>query len=133
MGSAAPFTAQVKSLNGVARIALSGELDLASAPILTEHLTRFEQDGGVTVIMLDLQDLTFIDLSGIHAFLQARDRAKSNGHRLLLVGAPPSARRLFDLTDTGSLLDEETTVALDQLSGSKNRRASAGRDDDPDA
>jgi anti-anti-sigma factor len=130
MGSGAPFTAQVKSHNGVARIALSGELDLASAPILTEHLTRFEQDG-VTVIMLDLQDLTFIDVSGIHAFLQARDRANSNGHRLLLVGAPPSARRLFDLTGTASLLDEQTTVVLDRLSGTR-RRASAASDDDPD-
>jgi GTP cyclohydrolase IA len=115
MGSAPPFAAQVESRNGVARISLSGELETASVPVLTRHLALVEQDA-VTAITLDLQGLTFVDSAGLYAFLQASDRAKSNNHRLILVGASPLLRRLFELTDTQFLLDErEAARDLDRL------------------
>jgi anti-anti-sigma factor len=117
MGSVPSFGADVESRNGVARIALSGELDLAAVPIVNEQLSRFEQ-AGVDEIMLDLRDLTFVDSMGLHAFLEARERADSNGHRLTLVGASPSARRLFELTDTQFLMDEQDAVSvLDRFIG----------------
>jgi anti-anti-sigma factor len=55
--------------DGVAGFRLVGELDLSTAPTLTEALGELEADGS---IVLDLQELTFIDSSGIHAiFTQA--------------------------------------------------------------
>jgi ABC-type transporter Mla MlaB component len=51
------------------RLRLIGELDLASAPALTEALTSIDGDGQLT---LDLSELTFIDSTGLHAILQAR-------------------------------------------------------------
>jgi anti-anti-sigma factor len=106
MGLQPPFGARSREKDGVVTIALSGELDLAAVPILTDNLAPFEGNG-VSTIVLDLQDLTFIDSSGLLAFLEARRRAMSNGHRLLLSGAGPAARRLFELTGTQSLLDEQ--------------------------
>lgn len=50
--------------NGVAGFRLVGELDLSSAPALTDALGELEADGS---IVLDLQELTFIDSSGVHA------------------------------------------------------------------
>ena len=97
--------------DGVARIALTGELDLTSVQILRENLAEFEGDG-VVAIMLDLSDLTFIDSSGLHAFLQANARAKANGHRLHIVGATPVARRVFSLTGTEFLVDERDADAV---------------------
>lgn len=128
----APFTAQIESRNGVARIALSGELDMATVPVLKEHLTHFEQNG-VSAIMLDLRDLTFVDSSGLHAFLQARMRAKTNGHQIILVGATPTARRLFDLTHTTEFLleDENVVNVLDQFTGNTARRTSLAAGGDP--
>ena len=105
MGLQPPFGARSKEMDGVVTIALSGELDMATVPILSDHLAPF-QGNGVSTIILDLQNLTFIDSTGLHAFLEARRRAMSNGHRLLLSGASPAARRLFELTGTQSLLDE---------------------------
>ena len=101
-----PFGTRVEVHDGVAVMALSGELDMATVPILRENLAPFEGNG-VSTIVLDLHDLTFIDSSGLLAFLEARRRAMSNGHRLLLSGAGPAARRLFELTGTQSLLDEQ--------------------------
>ena len=92
MGFQPPFGARSQEKDGVATIALSGELDLAAVPILTENLAPFEGNG-VSTIVLDLQDLTFIDSSGLLAFVEARRRALSNGDRLVMSGANPAAQR----------------------------------------
>ena len=111
MGSEPQFTAQVNSRNGVASIALRGELDLATVPDLEGHLAPFESNG-VSAIMLDLRELTFIDSVAVHSIVRARERAKTNGQRLILVGARPTARRLFELTCTEYLLDDPDTVGV---------------------
>jgi anti-anti-sigma factor len=103
VSSTASFSARVESGEGVAVIALVGNLDLETVPVLEEHLALVEADG-VEAIKIDLRELTFIDTTAIHAFLAARDRAKANGRRLILVGAGPPARRLLELTDTEFLL-----------------------------
>jgi anti-anti-sigma factor len=101
----------------VARIAVTGELDMTTVPILPEELTRIEQDS-VSAIMLDLRDVSFIDSTGLRAFLQAHGRAKMSGHRLILIGASPSARRLFAVTRTEFLLDEqEPASTLGEFTG----------------
>lgn len=130
MGSGPLFSARVESRNGVAHVVMAGELDMTTVPALVEQLAHVEQDG-VASIMLDLRDLVFVDSSGLHAFLQARDRAKTNGHRLILVGAGPFVRRLFEITGTEFLLDEHEAVsAMDQFTGSHaNRPADADRPD----
>jgi anti-sigma B factor antagonist len=100
-----PFGTRVEEHDGVAVMALSGELDKATVPILRENLAPLEGNG-VSTIVLDLRDLTFIDSSGLLAFLEARRRAMSNGHRLVMSGASSAAQRLFELTGTQFLLDE---------------------------
>jgi anti-anti-sigma factor len=129
MGST-PFLAQIESRNAVARIALNGELDMATVSILREHLANVEGDG-INAIMLDLRGLSFIDSTGLQAFLDARSRAAANGHRLILIGASDQARKIFSLTGTDFLLDEEAAVSvLDQFTGSRARRAAQPPMDD---
>lgn len=117
MGVPPLFSTRTESRNGVARIALSGELDMSTVRFMAESLARFENDG-VGAIILDLRELTFLDSAGLHAFLQARDRASKNGHRLVMVGASHQARRVFELTGTGFLLDGQDAVSvLHQFAG----------------
>jgi anti-anti-sigma factor len=102
-------------------MALCGEFDMATAPRLDSSLAPFEDDG-VSAIVLDLCDLTFIDASGLRALLRARDRAKTSGHQLILVGASASARRLFEITCTEFLLDDpDTADVLSRFVGSESR------------
>lgn len=123
MGSEPQFTAQVNSRNGVASIALRGELDLATVSELEGHLAPFESDG-VSAIMLDMRELTFIDSVALHSLVRARERAKINGQRLILIGARPTARRLFEITCTEYLLDDQDAAGvLSQFVGSKTREA----------
>ena len=136
MGFAPQFSSRIETRNGVASIALSGELDVTTAPILEEHLEQFE-GAGVSAILIDLRELTFLDRSAMQAFLAARGRANENGHRLILVGASPGARRLFELTNTEFLLDDRDTVGiLNQFMGGSPDRAgreTAAAETDADA
>jgi len=131
VGTTPEFTAEVESRNGVVRIGLGGDLDMLTVPILAEHLSRVEQNG-TTAILLDLRDLTFIDSSGLHAFLQAGKRAEVNGHQLVLIGATPTTQRLFELTGTAFMLDGRQAVSvLDQFTaGSSSRSSRDGGQDD---
>jgi anti-sigma B factor antagonist len=132
VGAYPGFTAEVESRNGVARVALGGELDIVTAPILADQLERSEQDG-IVALVLDLRNLTFVDSSGLHAFLRARERAEANGHRLLLIGATQETRRLFGLTGTEFLMDgQEAVRVLDQFTASTSPSFTDRLDDEAD-
>lgn len=107
----APFTARVEPGTSATTIALSGELDMATAPILEEHLVQAESDG-VPAIVIDLVDLTFIDTVGLRALLAARERAEANGRQLLMFGAKPQVRRVFEITGKEPPLASENIAVL---------------------
>ena len=102
---------QLDCRNGVARLARRGELDLATARKLEEHLMLVEQDG-VGAVLLDLRDVTFIDSTGLHTFLKAKSRAAGNGHRFALVGANGQLKRILEVTATQGEFDEQEGVRL---------------------
>jgi anti-anti-sigma factor len=109
MGPASDLSLQLEARNGVVRIAVGGELDMASAPALAGSLEGAEL-GGTHAIILDLRDTTFIDSSGLRVILKAWEGARSNGHQLAIVGVNPSARQLFELTGTEHLIDGQEFV-----------------------
>jgi anti-sigma B factor antagonist len=105
------FDIQDDRQNGVARLALRGELDMATVPQLEEHLMLVEQDG-VRAVLLDVRDLTFVDCMGLHTFEKAKSRAANNGHRFALVGANDQLRRMLHVTATQGILDEQEGLRL---------------------
>jgi len=133
MGSVHAFTIREEMRNRVVRLALTGELDLRTAPMLTDRLIGFEGDG-IDGIILDLRELSFVDSSGLHAFRRAKDHAATNGHRLAIVGASRGPRQVFDLTQTEYLLAEPEALALlDQFTGGKATRSDQRSDGQPGA
>jgi anti-sigma B factor antagonist len=78
-------------------VALSGELDLASAPKLDDEPKHVE-DRGPAVIVLDLQELSFMDSSGLRAVLSADARAREAGRRLVLVRGDERVQRVLRIT-----------------------------------
>ncbi|HET6790915.1 MAG TPA: STAS domain-containing protein [Actinomycetota bacterium] len=130
MGTHQSFTARVESRNGVTIIAMGGELDMASVPTLREHLTQVEGDSP-GVILADLRDLSFIDSSGLGALLEANKRSELNWHRFFTVGASPTARRLFQITGTEHLLDDNDAVRfLDRFTRGQDRAGTVRVDAD---
>jgi anti-sigma B factor antagonist len=84
-------------------IALSGELDLASAPVAEAELMRAE--ASQDLIVLDLRGLTFIDSTGLRLMIGADRRAHERGAAFVIVEGPPQVRRLFDLSGIAGHLE----------------------------
>ena len=124
MGFAPPFTVRTESRNGVARVEIGGELDMATVPLLEEPLSALEGNG-VSAILLDLRDVTFLDTSAVHAFVGARERAEAGGKRLVLIGASDRARRVLHLTGTRFLLDEKDAAGVIEPYTRSDRRGAA--------
>ena len=97
------FEARAEITDGLARLQLAGELDIAAIPLLEHEYGRIE-DQGSTVIVLDLEGLEFIDAAGLGAILGAAKSARTNGRALRVVGAGPHVRKVFDLTGNTGLL-----------------------------
>jgi len=87
-----PFGVTEEPLRSGLVLAVSGELDLATAPGLRERLGA-AVDSGITRIVVDLRDVTFMDSVGLAAVVHARSRLRTDG-RLALVVAPGSYAQL---------------------------------------
>ena len=83
-------------------VILDGELDLANAAKLEEELRRIE-DTDAGVILVDLEELSFIDSTGLRVLLTAAARSSRDG-RLVLQGATPQVMRVFHLAGVVPLL-----------------------------
>ena len=77
MGNTPSFTSVVESRNGVAHVALAGELDLATVSEFSRSLEGCHW-GAIDAIILDLRNLSFVDSTGLQAVLEARSRAQAN-------------------------------------------------------
>jgi len=67
---------------GTVRVAVAGELDMATVPELEGMLRHARADA--RLVVLDLRELEFIDSSGVHLLLAATRRAREAGGRLLV-------------------------------------------------
>ena len=77
-------------------ITLTGELDLTSADVLEQELRRVELTDA-HVIVVDLRDLTFIDLMGMRPLFHASMRSSDGTNRLVLVRGHDEVQRIFEL------------------------------------
>jgi anti-anti-sigma factor len=97
------FRVDVRHEQGATVIAVSGELDLASSPILEERLDQvFDSD--VERVILDLRALDFMDSTGLSVLIKAHQTAEEAERRLCLVKGPPQVQRLLSLTGVGERL-----------------------------
>jgi anti-anti-sigma factor len=91
------FTIEAEALDeGTHVLAVSGELDLATGPVLGQRIRRplFWKD--VTRVIVDLSDVTFIDSSGTNALLISHAHARSLDCEVIFVCPPGSVLRRLE-------------------------------------
>ena len=109
------FTA--RDCGGQVVVALRGELDVADAVSVVTALTGFAARD--RQIIVDLEDLEFIDSSGLAALVRARKHARHAGGDLLLAAAQKQVLRVLALT---RLLDAFSVHAcVEEAAGSVGR------------
>jgi len=83
-------------------VAVFGDVDLATAPQLRQHLSDLV-GRGCARLAVDLKATDFLDSSGLSALVSGLKRARAAGGDLVLVCPPGRIRRLLEV------------VALDQV------------------
>lgn len=88
------FSFSVTDVGDVHIVSLRGELDVATSAGLADWLVEVS---GSTVV-IDLDQLTFMDSSGLGAIVSARNRLIEKGDQLVLTRPRANVRRLFEIT-----------------------------------
>ena len=86
-----------------ATVALEGDLDNLSVPVLREALDAIYKEE-CFAILLDLGGLSFTDSSGLGAMVGAWRRCQREGGSLSVSNPSASVRRLMDMTGISKLL-----------------------------
>jgi anti-sigma B factor antagonist len=92
--------------SGLARVKVSGEIDIAAAPALATALSTAAHDAEQVIV--DLSDVTFIDSTGLHVILTAHDELRRSSGRLVLIPGPGPVQRLFEITGVANRLEFAT-------------------------
>jgi anti-sigma B factor antagonist len=77
-------------------LALSGELDLSSAPELEQAMSEAKPEPGRR-LLLDLAGLTFMDSTGVSVLIRPKQDADANGWLIALRSPTGQVRRLLEL------------------------------------
>jgi anti-sigma B factor antagonist len=103
MGEA--LTIQVRREPGYVSAVARGEIDIATVARLRERLYELAATGHPLVV--DLEQVSFIDSAGLAALVGTAKRAAAHGGSLRVVCARPQTKQLFRLTG----LDEQIPLA----------------------
>lgn len=76
---------------------LSGELDMATQPLLANTIESMDL-AVADLVTLDLSKLTFMDSTGLRAILVLRDFCESAGTELRIVPGPKAVQRVFEIS-----------------------------------
>jgi anti-anti-sigma factor len=89
----------------------SGEIDMVTAPKLAAALEEDDYEG------VDLDAVTFMDVSGLRVLLEAARRARAAGRRFAVARPSPPIRRILELTAIDQTLDviEDQSSAVTSL------------------
>jgi anti-sigma B factor antagonist len=105
MGKA--LTVQARREPGYVVVTVAGEVDIATVGRLRERLSALAV-GGLPLVA-DLDQVSFIDATGLGALAGAARLAAAHGVSLYVVCAQPQTRRLFRITG----LDRQIPLARD--------------------
>ena len=73
-----------------------GEIDLSRAPALRVHLGQALSAKPVRLI-IDLQDVPYMDSSGVATFVEAMQLSRKYGSKLILCGLRDRVRSVFEI------------------------------------
>ncbi|MBB5956854.1 anti-sigma B factor antagonist [Saccharothrix tamanrassetensis] len=77
-------------------VAVSGELDADTVPVLSDHL---EETPGARLVVLDLSGVPFMDTTGLSLMLDWHRRLDGAGGQFRMASLQPSVHKLFRLTE----------------------------------
>ncbi len=90
-------------------VAVSGEVDVYSAPALKDSITELLQ-AGTNSLIVDLSGVAFLDSTGLGALVEARAATSEAGGSLPLVCSQERILKLFTITGLDSVFTIHSSV-----------------------
>ena len=92
-----PFGIEVHPQRDVVRVAPRGEIDLATVGHLRARIEEL-LSSGFSRLTLDMQDVTFMDSTGLRLVLELVQDARDRQWELSVTGMSPAVQRVFELS-----------------------------------
>jgi anti-sigma B factor antagonist len=109
------LTLQVRRRSGYVLVAAAGEIDISTVPRLHDVLGTLTADGWQVIV--DLNQVSFIDATGLGTLASAAGRAAAAGGSLHVSAATPRVRRLLAITG----LDRHLLIAATEAEAAGDR------------
>jgi anti-sigma B factor antagonist len=93
----------VTQSSGVAIVAPRGDLDMGTVPDVRRALAGL-LDRGQSRLLVDLDDVSYIDSSGIGALIGAMKQARAAGGDVRLCALQDDVRPIFEITRLGQAM-----------------------------
>ncbi len=90
------FRVEERRLGETLVLTLHGELDLVSVDVVGARLDELRADG--VPVLLDLDELDFMDSSGLRMLLNAAEASDAGGWEFSITHGPEQVQRLFEST-----------------------------------
>lgn len=90
------FSSEVATGDGEVVVAVRGEIDVVTAPLLWETFAEVLPD--TKRLVVDLQETAFIDSTGLGVLVRALKRLRHHGGELVLRSPRPNARKVLGIT-----------------------------------
>jgi len=116
-----PVEVSVVEQGATALITVSGELDIATMPLVRSAVAGHAQ------VVLDLEGVSFIDAFAVGAIVSVGASLGAGAGCLRVVGAAPGVYRVFELTGVLAQVEvhplaEPSTTATEQVGGHARRQ-----------
>ncbi|HEY0519790.1 MAG TPA: STAS domain-containing protein [Ilumatobacteraceae bacterium] len=98
----------VSGLNGTIVLAVHGEIDAASAPLLE---SAFEDLTGGAPVLVDMSGVSFMDSSGLHTLLTQTLRIREDDGTIHICNPSDAVQRVVELTGLGEFFYEPDSTS----------------------
>lgn len=102
--------------SGTPVVSVTGDLDLATAPVLEEALLGLF-DAAAGRVIVDLTRCSFIDLRGLRVLLAACERHERAHRPLALIAGNPNLLRVFKITRVADRFEIHPSLAAAKVNG----------------
>ena len=85
-------------------LAVSGEVDLGTAPSLEEAVTAAVSTAGAQAVRIDLAEVSFMDSTGLRVLLSGRQAAQQRGIGFSVANPQPHLLKVMRVTGIDGLL-----------------------------
>lgn len=112
------FTLELERYDNISVVRFHGDMTLASAVALRQHLEEMLKATKSKDLALDLADVQQVDNSGLGALVGACTRARSWGKRLILFRPPSHVQCLLDTLEISGffpILEDEHDLTARQF------------------